>query len=229
MALLPMQARRSSRRGRGSNGRNVQLDKLGDVLTAPTRQAKKRFAPSDGLSLPNNLLAPVPKKRRSNKVLISIFVFNPMLMAARQRYHRPQHHSHAHNRFPTSIPVLDLLLHNHPLLYLPFPFRRLWLSRPECCHHPLSSLPLPSYPLLPCLLTLCALPPLRPVMAWVTTPVTSTQTVVILRTMTSMLTSVQMTKMTVRPTISCVPRRQQPTPLLVALRRSFHTVTMVSL
>ncbi|KAF9786188.1 hypothetical protein BJ322DRAFT_1020281 [Thelephora terrestris] len=67
MAPLPTQARRSSRQGRGSNGRDVQLDKLGELLTAPTRQAKKRFAPSDGLSLPNNVLAPVQKKRRRKK------------------------------------------------------------------------------------------------------------------------------------------------------------------
>ena len=67
MLLPPTQARRSARRGRGLNGRDVQLDKLGDLLTAPTRQAKKRFAPSDGLSLPNNLLAPDPKRRRRSK------------------------------------------------------------------------------------------------------------------------------------------------------------------
>ena len=60
-------ARRSTRRGRGSNGRDAQLDKLGDVLTTPTYQAKKRFAPSDGLSLPDNVLAPVQKKRRKNR------------------------------------------------------------------------------------------------------------------------------------------------------------------
>ena len=69
MALLPAQPRRSSRHGRGLNGRDVQLDRLGDVLAAPTHQAKKQFAPSDELSLPNNLLAPVPKKRRRKKVL----------------------------------------------------------------------------------------------------------------------------------------------------------------
>ena len=62
MVLPPTQARRSSRCGRGLNGWNVQLDKLSDLLTAPTHQATKRFAPSDDLSLPNNLLAPVPKK-----------------------------------------------------------------------------------------------------------------------------------------------------------------------
>ena len=58
---------RSTRHGRGSNGRDVQLDRLGDILTAPTRQAKKRFAPDDGLLLPDNILAPAPKKRRKSK------------------------------------------------------------------------------------------------------------------------------------------------------------------
>jgi hypothetical protein len=67
MSLPLTRVRRSTRHGRGSNGRDVQLDKLGDILTAPTRQTKKRFAPADGLSLPNNLLAPVPKRRRKNK------------------------------------------------------------------------------------------------------------------------------------------------------------------
>jgi len=68
---FPMQGlRRSSRPGRGSNGRDVQLDRLGDVLTAPTHQAQKRFAPSDGLLLPDNALAPVPKRRRRNKKVL---------------------------------------------------------------------------------------------------------------------------------------------------------------
>lgn len=71
MAPPPAQPRRSSRRGRGLNGRDVQLDNLGDILTAPTRQAKKRFAPSDGLSLSDNLLAPAQKKRRRKKVISS--------------------------------------------------------------------------------------------------------------------------------------------------------------
>lgn len=65
--LTPAGARRSSRRGRGSNGRDAQLDKLGTILTEPTYQAKKRFVPADGLSLPDNALAPVPKRRRRNK------------------------------------------------------------------------------------------------------------------------------------------------------------------
>lgn len=60
-------ARRSNRRGRGLNGRDAQLDKLGTILTGPTHQVKKRFAPTDGLSLPDNALAPVPKKRRRTK------------------------------------------------------------------------------------------------------------------------------------------------------------------
>ena len=72
MAAPPLQVRRSSRRGRGSNGRDVQLDMLGDVLSVPTRKAKKRFAPSNGLSLPDNLLAPVPKRRRKNKKVFKI-------------------------------------------------------------------------------------------------------------------------------------------------------------
>lgn len=68
-------ARRSTRRGRGSGGRDVQLDKLGDTLVAPTRKPTKRFAPSDGLSLPENLAAPVQKKaRRSKKVRIFVFI-----------------------------------------------------------------------------------------------------------------------------------------------------------
>ena len=75
MALPPTQARRSSCRGHSLNGRDVQLDKLGNPLTAPTRQATKRFAPSDDLSLPNNLLTPVPKKRRRNKKVSRISYF----------------------------------------------------------------------------------------------------------------------------------------------------------
>ena len=57
----------STRHGRGLNGRDAQLEKLGNVLTATTYKAKKRFAPSEGLSLPNNILAPVQKKRRKNR------------------------------------------------------------------------------------------------------------------------------------------------------------------
>jgi hypothetical protein len=60
--------RRSNRHGRGLNGRDAQLDKLGSMLTEPTYQAKKHFAPTDGLSLPDNILAPAPKKRKTKKV-----------------------------------------------------------------------------------------------------------------------------------------------------------------
>ena len=66
-SMVLLLAHRSARRGRGSNGGDIQLEKLGNLLTAPTRPAKKRFAPSDGLSLPDNLLAPVQKKRQKNK------------------------------------------------------------------------------------------------------------------------------------------------------------------
>ena len=73
--------RRSSRPGRGSNGRDTQLDRLGDVLAAPARQARKRFAPTDGLVLPNNALAPAPKRRRrNNKVLLNVRSFSTVLM-----------------------------------------------------------------------------------------------------------------------------------------------------
>jgi len=66
--VLPTPATcRSTRSGRSLNGRDAQLGRLGDVLVAPTRQAQKRFAPTDGLSLPDNVLAPVQKKRRQNK------------------------------------------------------------------------------------------------------------------------------------------------------------------
>ena len=69
MAPPPAQPHRSSHQGHGLNGQDVQLDNLGDILTAPTHQAKKQFAPSDGLSLPNNLLAPVQNKHRKKKVI----------------------------------------------------------------------------------------------------------------------------------------------------------------
>jgi len=72
--------RRSTRSGRGLNGRDAQLGRLGDVLVAPTRQAQKRFAPTDGLSLPDNVLAPVQKKRRRNKKVSSnILIYYPAL------------------------------------------------------------------------------------------------------------------------------------------------------
>ena len=62
-------ARRSTRNSRGTGGRDVQLDKLGTMLVAPTRPPKKCFTPCDGLLLPANALTPVQKKaRRSKKV-----------------------------------------------------------------------------------------------------------------------------------------------------------------
>ena len=64
--------RRSNRVNRGRNGRDAQLDRLGEQLAAPTRQKKRRFVPEDGLILENNALAPAPaKKRRSKKVFRS--------------------------------------------------------------------------------------------------------------------------------------------------------------
>ena len=59
--------RRSNRANRSRNGRDVQLDQLGEQLIAPTHLAKRRFAPEDGLVLENNVLAPAPKKRRCSK------------------------------------------------------------------------------------------------------------------------------------------------------------------
>jgi hypothetical protein len=60
--------RRSNRANRGCNGRDVQLGQLGDQLTAPTRVAKKRFAPDEGIQLEVNARAPAPKKRCTKKV-----------------------------------------------------------------------------------------------------------------------------------------------------------------
>ena len=40
---------RSACQNLGLNGRDVQLDKLGQVLTAPSHQAQKHFTPTDGL------------------------------------------------------------------------------------------------------------------------------------------------------------------------------------
>ena len=60
--------RRSNRANRGCNGRDVQLGQLGERLTAPTRVAKKRFAPDEGIQLEVNARAPAPKKRRTRKV-----------------------------------------------------------------------------------------------------------------------------------------------------------------
>lgn len=64
-AAISQAQRRSNRVNRGCNGRDVQLDRLGDQLTAPTRTAKKRFAPDDGIQLEVNARAPLPKKRRT--------------------------------------------------------------------------------------------------------------------------------------------------------------------
>lgn len=94
----PMQGqRRSTRSGRGSNGRDVQLDKLGDVLTAPTRQARKRFAPAEGLVLPNNDLAPVPKRRRATKKVCP--TVSPLLILTEPKATLPPP--------PTSPPCVD--------------------------------------------------------------------------------------------------------------------------
>ena len=56
--------RRSSRLGRGTGGRDVQLDQLSNVLVAPTCQRKRQFAPDDPGSLPVNPRAPAPKNKR---------------------------------------------------------------------------------------------------------------------------------------------------------------------
>jgi len=71
--------RRSNRANLGRNGRDVQLDRLGEQLVAPTRQRKKRFAPEDGLMLENNALAPVPKKRRTK---VSFFQTSGSLLSS---------------------------------------------------------------------------------------------------------------------------------------------------
>ena len=81
VALQTPGTRRSTRSGHGSNGRDAQLDRLGDMLVAPTRQAQKCFAPSDGLSLPNNVFAPVRKKcQQTKKVHSKILIYCPTLM-----------------------------------------------------------------------------------------------------------------------------------------------------
>ena len=170
MAPPPAQRRRSSRQGRGLNGRDVQLDNLGDILTAPTRQAKKRFAPSDGLSLPNNLLAPVPKKRQRKKVIHPYCPSSSMLMATRQHYHHPQHRRHVNNHFLTLILVLGSTLYNpHPLLYLLLLTPRPLLSRLPCRRPTLPSTPLRACPQLFSPLTHRALPPPCPTIAQLAT------------------------------------------------------------
>ena len=66
-------AQRSTRCGRG---RDAQLNKLSTLLMKPTYEAKKHFAPTNGLSLPDNALAPVPKRRRKTKeVRMFFFIF----------------------------------------------------------------------------------------------------------------------------------------------------------
>ena len=72
-----VQPRRSTRNGRGTGGRDVQLDQLGDILVSTTRQKKRRFVPEDADSLPVNPYAPVPKRRRGkNKVrLCLLYIF----------------------------------------------------------------------------------------------------------------------------------------------------------
>ena len=63
-APTPVQPRRSVRNGRGTGGRDVQLNQLDNILGAPTRQQKRPFVPDDADSLPVNPHAPVPKKQR---------------------------------------------------------------------------------------------------------------------------------------------------------------------
>ena len=67
--------RRSVRVNRGRNGRDAQLDRLGEQLAAPTCQKKRRFAPEEGLVLESNALAPAPKRRRRSKVLLTSTYF----------------------------------------------------------------------------------------------------------------------------------------------------------
>jgi hypothetical protein len=59
--------RRSNRANLGLNGRDVQLDQLGERLAASTRQKKRHFVPEDGLILEDNALAPVPKKKQRSR------------------------------------------------------------------------------------------------------------------------------------------------------------------
>jgi hypothetical protein len=102
VAAPPLHIRRSSRQGRGSNGRDAQLNLLGDILTSTTRQTKRRFAPSDGLSLPNNLLAPAPKRPRKKKKVL-LFCLSTTLHHinefSRQRYSHPRNRNHVNNQF----------------------------------------------------------------------------------------------------------------------------------
>ena len=68
--------RRSNRANRGLNGRDAQLNRLGEQLMAPTRSKKRQFVPEDGLVLEDNALAPAPKKRRS-KAKVQFGILNP--------------------------------------------------------------------------------------------------------------------------------------------------------
>ena len=63
----PQNVRRSSRSGRGTGGRDVQLDELGDILVSSTRKRKPKFSPDDS-SLSANPRAPPPKGKRRKKV-----------------------------------------------------------------------------------------------------------------------------------------------------------------
>ena len=75
VALQAPVVRCSTHHGSGLGGRDVQLKKLGNVLTEPTHKPKKCFTPSDELSLPDNVLAPVRKKpQKSKKVWFFSFV-----------------------------------------------------------------------------------------------------------------------------------------------------------
>jgi len=115
LGSMALPTRRSSRTGRGSNGRDVQLDRLGNVLTAPTRQAKKRFAPSDGLSLPDNVLAPVPKKRRRNKkVFYTLSILTMMLTNQKATLPPPAPLQPCHQPLVNIDPRLGFLTPHHP-------------------------------------------------------------------------------------------------------------------
>jgi hypothetical protein len=52
-------------------GRDVQLDRLGNILTTSTNKTKKRFAPSDELSLPDNVLG---SKKAKEQEGMNIFI-----------------------------------------------------------------------------------------------------------------------------------------------------------
>ena len=70
---VALSQRRSARVNLGKNGRDVQLNWLGDQLAAPTRQKKRQFVPEGGLVLGNNALAPAKKKRRSKVSFLLLF------------------------------------------------------------------------------------------------------------------------------------------------------------